>query len=80
MPSYCIVRSEPYVEYQKEYNACVYQGRIHPLADHSKWLLNSLGKKVNDLMQEGWICTGGIQIVSAEGTICDAFQAMVKND
>ena len=78
-PPYIIVRSAGYSEYRKEYDACNYKGPHygHPLEDYSKWVLESLAKKVNDLILEGWACTGGIQIVSSEGTICDAFQSMV---
>jgi len=83
MPSYCIVQSGNNAEYVKEWKACNYEGpgNDHPLEDYSKWVLESLAKKVNDLILEGWVCTGGIQVISVGGTLISvAIQAMVKND
>ena len=73
MPSYIIVSSRPYSEYTGPMNT-------HPLASRSRWVLDSLAKNVNALLKEGWVCTGGIQVVSHEGMISAALQSMVKND
>ena len=82
MPSYCILRSRNFQEYRKEYDACKHEGPYdtHPLANYSIWLLKTIEKKVNELMQQGWVCTGGIQVVSCEGQYEYALQSMVKND
>ena len=85
MPSYCIVQSGNNAEYVKEWKAwkaCNYEGpsNDHPLNDYSKWVLESLAKNVNTLLKEGWVCTGGIQVISNGGHYNAAIQAMVKND
>ena len=82
MPSYCIVQSGNNAEYVKEWKACNYEGPSngHPLANWNTWSLKSLAKNVNTLLNEGWVCTGGIQVISNGGHYNAAIQAMVKND
>ena len=82
MPLYIIVNSATYDVYKREYDAYEHTGHrlTHPLADYSKWVLESLAKIVNILLKEGWVCTGGIQVISHGGSIGGAMQSMVKND
>jgi hypothetical protein len=39
-------------------------------------LYKMLGKKVSTLLLEGWVCQGGVAVISQDGTAIEVIQAM----
>jgi hypothetical protein len=39
-------------------------------------LYNMLGKKVSTLLLEGWVCQGGVAVITDSGTPIEIIQAM----
>jgi len=49
-------------------------------ADDDDLTLETLTEKVNELLAEGWKCTGGVSVnLDKKGNLIAAFQAMIKN-
>jgi len=49
------------------------------LSDEGDFSLVTLGEKVNELMQDGWTCVGGIALIcNKDGVLLSAIQAMQK--
>jgi hypothetical protein len=49
-------------------------------ADDDDRTLDTLTERVNELLDEGWKCTGGVSVnLDKKGNLLAAFQAMIKN-